>query len=81
MEQSTATSYIQTWQYNALTSSNVKYFYEETSTSGLMYNLYADIMLGRGLVPSNVYTVLTEYYGNLISGEYLRKGVSNKEKT
>lgn len=67
LEQNTAKSYIQTWQDNALTSSGVNYFYGDTATSGLVYNIFADVMLNLEFVPANVYTVLTTAYNSMIS--------------
>lgn len=60
-----AKSYIQTWQANAVTSEDVNFFYGDTNSNGLMYNLYADVLLGLGFVPSSVYDVLTSYYNNI----------------
>lgn len=70
---STASSFIQTWQNNALASDDtgVEFFYEESGTNGLVYNLYADMMLGLNFVPSRVYDILTTNYNNLAS-EYPR---------
>lgn len=66
---STASSYIKTWKADAVSStSNVNFFYGERNTSGLVYNLYADVMLGLGFVPSEVYDILTSYY-NITSRE------------
>lgn len=66
MEQNTAASYIEIWQDNALTSSSVNYFYGDTVASGLIYNVFADVMLGLDFVPSEVYSVLTKSYGSMI---------------
>ena len=35
-------------------------------TTGLFYNIFADVMLGLEFVPTEVYTALTKYYNNLI---------------
>ena len=45
-------------------SNNVDMFFGEPDTSGLIYNLYADVLLGLDLVPSDVYTTLTNQYDN-----------------
>ena len=53
-----------TWQKNTVTSDNVDMFFGEPDTSGLIYNLYADVLLGLDLVPSEVYATLTNHYNN-----------------
>lgn len=62
-------SYIEFWIENALANSKVNYFYSDTTTNGLVYNLYADTMLGLGFVPDEVYTAVTTYYDSIITGE------------
>ena len=47
-----------------MTSNNVDMFFGEPDTSGLIYNLYADVLLGLDLVPSEVYATLTNHYNN-----------------
>ena len=69
---STASSYIETWKADAVSStSSVNFFYGERNTSGLVYNLYADVMLGLGFVPGEGYDVSTSYY-NITSRELVR---------
>ena len=57
-------SFIQTWKANAVTSTHVNFFYGDTEESGLMYNLYADTLLGLNVVPTEVYDDLTAYYND-----------------
>ncbi|KAL5536140.1 hypothetical protein ACEPAF_4245 [Sanghuangporus sanghuang] len=63
----TATSYISQWQTNAIASDNshINLFYGQTSTNGLIYNLYADKLLQLNLVPTSVYDVATSFYDGM----------------
>ena len=58
-----------TWKSQTFSSetSNLDFYYGDQGTNGMMYNLYADVLLGLNFVPSDVYSVLTTYYNNLIS--------------
>ncbi|EJC98580.1 DUF1793-domain-containing protein [Fomitiporia mediterranea MF3/22] len=60
----TASSALEFWQDQALSTSHVNFFYGNSSSSGLMYNLYADKLLRLNLVPDSVYTLLTGFYQN-----------------
>ncbi|EJC98579.1 DUF1793-domain-containing protein [Fomitiporia mediterranea MF3/22] len=60
----TANSALEFWQDQALSTSHVNFFYGNSSSSGLMYNLYADKLLRLNLVPDSVYTLLTGFYQN-----------------
>ncbi|KLO07712.1 DUF1793-domain-containing protein [Schizopora paradoxa] len=60
---SKAESYIQQWQSMAISQNQTRLlasFGNEDST-GLMYNLYADKLLGLGLVPQTVYDIQSAY--------------------
>ncbi|THH06834.1 hypothetical protein EW145_g3808 [Phellinidium pouzarii] len=63
----TATSYIQQWASNAVAADNshIDFFYGDTNSNGLMYNVFADKLLQLDLVPESVYQVLTVYYNNI----------------
>lgn len=71
-----ATKFIQTWMHNTFSPSHINYFYSDTSSDGLMYNLYADILLGLDFVPADVFTTLTGYYSSLTSGELLEASIT-----
>jgi hypothetical protein len=49
-----ASSYISKWASLASLSGHLAFTYGEASSSGLMYNLYADKLMGTGLVPNDV---------------------------
>jgi hypothetical protein len=49
-----ASSYISKWASLAGSSGHLTFTYGEASSFGLMYNLYADKLMGTGLVPSDV---------------------------
>ncbi|KAL5519642.1 hypothetical protein ACEPAH_1325 [Sanghuangporus vaninii] len=63
----TAASYVSQWQTNAIASDNshINLFYGQTSTNGLIYNLYADKLLQLNLVPTSVYDVATSFYDGM----------------
>lgn len=64
------------WQANAVApdNSHINFYYDRTSSSGLIYNLYADKLLQLNLVPDSVYDVMTSYYdrmaGKLATDQY-----------
>ncbi|EJC98554.1 DUF1793-domain-containing protein [Fomitiporia mediterranea MF3/22] len=60
----TASSALQLWQDQAVSASHVNFFYGNSSSSGMMYDLYADRLLRLNLVPDSVYTLLTGFYQN-----------------
>ena len=64
---STATNYFNIWQADAVASDNshVDFYYQDTSSNGLIYNLYADKLLGLNFVPDSVYEVATVFYNNI----------------
>ncbi|KAK7438880.1 hypothetical protein VKT23_017807 [Stygiomarasmius scandens] len=56
-----ASSYISKWASLAGSSGHLAFTYGEASSFGLMYNLYADKLMGTGLVPSDVYANQTRF--------------------
>ncbi|KLO17752.1 DUF1793-domain-containing protein [Schizopora paradoxa] len=62
--QSTAQNYIQQWAALTVASdqSHLLMNYGVQSSSGLVYNLYADKLLGLNLVPTSVYQVQQNFY-------------------
>ncbi|KAL5533551.1 hypothetical protein ACEPAG_11 [Sanghuangporus baumii] len=59
-----ATTAMERWQNEALSSSYVDFILNDSNSNGMMYNLYADKLLGLGVVPQTVYDVSTMYYQN-----------------
>ncbi|KAL5519645.1 hypothetical protein ACEPAH_1328 [Sanghuangporus vaninii] len=60
-----ATTAMERWQNEALSPSYVNFILNDSNSNGMMYNLYADKLLGLGVVPQAVYDVSTMYYQNL----------------
>ncbi|KAK7035330.1 hypothetical protein VNI00_011861 [Paramarasmius palmivorus] len=54
------------WVDLATEGGHIVSIYGDPSSEGLIYNLYADILLKTKLVPDSVYTGLTTFYDNLI---------------
>ena len=52
------------WQQQAIAndSSHIDFIYNQSSTSGLIYNLYADTLLQLNFVPEEVYNASTTFY-------------------
>ncbi|KAI5115723.1 hypothetical protein M0805_009016 [Coniferiporia weirii] len=70
---STAASYIEQWVSDAVAAdgSHINFFYDNTNSNGLIYNLYADKLLQLGLVPDTVYQILAKFHSNtVIQTEY-----------
>ena len=63
----TATSYMSQWQSNAVASDNshIDFYYTDTNSNGLIYNLYADKLLQLNMVSDSVYQVATVFYNNI----------------
>ncbi|KAF4625758.1 hypothetical protein G7Y89_g12403 [Cudoniella acicularis] len=63
---SIAKSYISQWQKYAVVSSanppHTNLDYQDNSSHGLLYNLYADKLLGLGLVPQSIYDMQSTFY-------------------
>lgn len=55
------------WQSNAISSDNshVDFYYDDTNSNGLIYNLYADKLLQLNFVSDSVYQVATVFYNNI----------------
>ncbi|KAF9782924.1 hypothetical protein BJ322DRAFT_182136 [Thelephora terrestris] len=66
---SVATSFLQQWQAIAISSDKSHYTlsYGDNPSWGLLYNLYADLLLGFGMFPQSVYQTQTEWYATKIS--------------
>ncbi|KAI0958924.1 hypothetical protein AcV7_004605 [Taiwanofungus camphoratus] len=68
---SVASSYFETWQSISQTSSpsppHILASYGQEGSWALMYNLYADRILGTGLVSQNVYDMQTDFYQSQFS--------------
>ncbi|KAI5119765.1 hypothetical protein M0805_009236 [Coniferiporia weirii] len=81
--QSTATSYIEQWTSDAVAadSTHVDFFYNNENSNGLIYNLYADKLLGLELVSDEVYQVLTNFYGNIASQTNYGLPLSNQDSS
>ena len=66
--QSTALSYISKW--HTLTfpsgSSRPSFYYGDTSSTGMLYNLYADLLLELYVVDDTTYKVTSSYYDNIV---------------
>ncbi|KAL5494578.1 hypothetical protein ACEPAI_39 [Sanghuangporus weigelae] len=60
-----ATTAMERWQNEAFSPSYVNFILNDSNSNGMMYNLYADKLLGLGVVPQTVYDVSTMYYQNL----------------
>jgi hypothetical protein len=62
----TATSYISQWQGFAVVSNasppHTNLAYGDDSSHGLLYNLYADKLLGLNLVPQSIYDMQSNFY-------------------
>jgi len=65
----TANSYLQTWQNVALSSDKSHYTlsYGNNPSWGLLYNLYADRLLGFNMFPQTVYETQTNWYSGKFS--------------
>ncbi|KAI0737544.1 DUF1793-domain-containing protein [Daedaleopsis nitida] len=61
-----ADSYMQQWQALAVApdKSHLMLSYGDQYNWGLMYNLYADKLLGMNFVPSDIYDMQTNWYGD-----------------
>ncbi|PCH43429.1 DUF1793-domain-containing protein, partial [Wolfiporia cocos MD-104 SS10] len=64
----TASTYISTWKSLALSSNqqNILFAYGDSGSWGLMYNLYADLLLQTHLVDETIYQDQSAFYGRLI---------------
>ena len=66
---STAESYIAQWQTLGINAAadppHATLFYGDADSHGLLYNLYADKLLGLGLVPQSVYDMQSDFYRTL----------------
>jgi len=64
-----ATSYISKWQGLAVVSSasppHTSLAYNDDSSHGLLYNLYADKLLGLNLVPQSIYDMQSKFYATV----------------
>uniref|UniRef100_A0A0W0F8G8 Glutaminase a n=1 Tax=Moniliophthora roreri TaxID=221103 RepID=A0A0W0F8G8_MONRR len=58
----TATSYARQWKNLAWSSDHFSASYGVNSTWSLVYNLYADKLLGTGIVDKDMYDALSRYY-------------------
>ncbi|KLO08575.1 DUF1793-domain-containing protein [Schizopora paradoxa] len=80
--QSTASSYIQQWLALSRSSDGSRIFtsFGDQTSSGLLYNLFADRLLGLNLVPQSVYSNQTSLYRSMqgLFGSFLPK---NSTKT
>ncbi|KAF5335236.1 hypothetical protein D9758_014770 [Tetrapyrgos nigripes] len=65
--QDQASTFISQWASFAGSSGHLTSTYGDTSSFGLMYNLYADKLMGTSLVPNNVYTQQTSFLANQAS--------------
>ncbi|PCH43427.1 DUF1793-domain-containing protein [Wolfiporia cocos MD-104 SS10] len=67
---STASAYMNTWKSLALSSNqqNILFAYGDSGSWGLMYNLYADLLLQTHLVDETIYQDQTAFYDTLING-------------
>ncbi|EJD03589.1 DUF1793-domain-containing protein [Fomitiporia mediterranea MF3/22] len=76
----TASSYITQWQKNSLPSdgSHIDFFYGNSDSSGLIYNLYADRLLQLNLVPQEVYQAVTSFYNT--AGDSMKYGLPLNNK-
>ncbi|PCH40679.1 hypothetical protein WOLCODRAFT_70247 [Wolfiporia cocos MD-104 SS10] len=66
---STATSFMHSWQSLVLagSASHLPFTYGSSASSWVLaYNLYADMLLGTGLVSQEIYQMQTEFYQSLI---------------
>ena len=65
----TATSYLSQWVSNAVASRNsyIDFYYDDSSSDGLLYNLYADKLLQLNMVPDPVYQAATTFYSSIAS--------------
>lgn len=54
------------WQTNAIASDNshIDFYYGDTDSNGLIYNLYADKLLQLNFASDSVYQVATAFYNN-----------------
>jgi hypothetical protein len=63
---STATEYISKWQGYAVVSyanpPHTNLDYQDDTSHGLLYNLYADKLLGLNLVPQSIYDIQSTFY-------------------
>ena len=57
------------WQQQVLAddSSHIDFIYNQSSSSGLIYNLYADALLQLDFVPQEVYNASTTFYTESVS--------------
>ena len=76
-----ATSYMRTWQANAVASDNshVDFFYGKTDTNGLIYNVFADKLLQLNLVPDSIYEILTVFYNNIAAQSNYGISLNNED--
>ncbi|PCH43422.1 DUF1793-domain-containing protein [Wolfiporia cocos MD-104 SS10] len=66
----TASVYMNSWKSLALSSNqqNILFAYGDSGSWGLMYNLYADLLLQTHLVDETIYQDQTAFYDTLING-------------
>lgn len=59
------------WETNAVASDNshIDFYYSDSSSNGLIYNLYADKLLQLNMVPDAVYQVATVFYNNIAGSD------------
>ncbi|KLO15793.1 hypothetical protein SCHPADRAFT_243465 [Schizopora paradoxa] len=73
----TAQQYIQIWLNGALSQDQsylISSFGNEDS-NGLIYNMYADRLLGLGLIPSNISSIQSKFYESLLSSNRTPFGI------
>ncbi|KLO15787.1 hypothetical protein SCHPADRAFT_938384 [Schizopora paradoxa] len=75
--QKTAQQFMQVWIDGAVSQdlSHLLSSFGDDSSSGLIYNMYADKLLGLGLVPTNITDIQSEYYASTLRANRSSFGV------
>ncbi|KLO15800.1 DUF1793-domain-containing protein [Schizopora paradoxa] len=75
--QTTAQKYMQVWLNGALSEdrSHLLSSFGNPNSSGMIYNMYADKLLGLGLIPSHITTIQAGYYNSLLRANRTPLGI------
>ncbi|KLO15801.1 hypothetical protein SCHPADRAFT_243997 [Schizopora paradoxa] len=75
--ETTAQQYLQVWLDGALSQDHSRLLssFGDQTSDGLIYNMYADKLLGLGLIPSNITSIQSGFYDSLVSANKTPFGI------